>query len=258
MSHLDFTLSMLGFALQAALIIILFRQKAVGLYRIFLTFLVCSTISDLLYVWLRADTRLLYLLYWVIQAVNSAVALAVIVEIFRDAVQLVYSRLGAIGFFGPLAIFGLVDFLFWRKLHHGFSRDWLGVGTGLAVSMVLGIALLQAAIAVVCMWLRHRYGIFDRRSLAVLGGFGIIGASVVTAYILRAQFGRDLENVVRYIPFEGSMCAMLIWIVIFSLPEENRPRYDRERIERFLKLATRYVEDVRETMDRWGLRYSGI
>jgi hypothetical protein len=109
------------------------------------------------------------------------------------------------------------------------------------------------------MWLRHRYGIFDRRSLGVLGGFGVIGASVVMAYILRAEFGRSLEDVVRYIPFVGSTYAMLIWIVIFSLPEpkEDRRRYDPERIERFLKQATRYVEGVRETMDRWRLRYSG-
>jgi len=258
MSHLDFTLWIISFGLQAVLIGVLLRQRLIGRFRVFFTFLVWWTVGDLLYFWLRADTRLLYLLYWVTQAVNSAVALAAIVAIFRDAVQLVYSRLGAIGFFGPLAVFVLVDFLFWSKLHHSFPRNWLGMGASVALSLVLGIALLQAAIAVVCMWLRHRYGIFDRHSLAVLGGFGVIGASVVMAYILRTVFGPSLENVFRYIPFEGSMCAMLMWIVIFSLPEENRPRYDRERIERFLKLATRYVEDVRETMDRWGLRYSGV
>lgn len=259
MSHLDFTLWIISFALQAASITLVLRVKPIGRFGAFLTFLVCWTIGDLLYFWLRANTNFLYLLYWLIQAANNTVALVAVMNVFRDALQLVRRRFGSLSFLAPLMIFLLIDFLFWRKLQHSFPHGWLGMVTSLAVSLVLGISLLQSAIAVLCLWLRHKYGIFGRRSLGVLGGFGFIGAGVVMAYFARVEFGPRLEDVFRYVPSFASTCAMVIWIVIFSLPDsgEDRRRYDPERIERFLKLANRYVEDVREAMDRWRLRYGG-
>jgi hypothetical protein len=240
-----------------ALIVILLRHRPVGRFGAFLAFLVCSTISDLLYFWLKTDTRPLYLLYWIIQAANGAVALSAVIGVFRDALQLVYRRFGFLAFLGPLVAFLLIDFFFWRKLQHGFPHNWLGVGITLSVTLVLGLALLQSAIAILCLWLRHRYGIFGRRSLSVVAGFGLTGGVAVMAYLMRVEFGRSLENVFRYMPVLASACAMLIWIVIFSLPEpeEDRQRYDPERFDRFLKLANRYVENVREAIDRWRLRY---
>jgi hypothetical protein len=257
MSHLDLTIWIVGFVLQLAVIVVLIRRRPVGQFRGFLAFLVCLSAGDLLTVWLRANTNFLYFMFWGIQAVDSAVALAAIIEIFRDALQLVYRRFGVIGLFGPFVIFALVDFFFWRTLHHKFTRDWLGIGTSVAVSLVLGISLLQLAIGILCLWLRHRYGIFTRRSLSVLSGFGLIGASFVLTFIVRVEFGPRLEDVFRYISPFAAMCAMLIWILIFSLPEpeEDRRRPDLERIDRFLEFANRYVEDAREAMRRWGLRF---
>ncbi|HWZ44713.1 MAG TPA: hypothetical protein VNW97_14650 [Candidatus Saccharimonadales bacterium] len=262
MLTLDHLLTLISFSLEGALIAILLYRRLQRTFRLFVAFIICTMSGDLLLFSLTVSPRTYFILYWVINAINSAVALAVIIDLFRDALQLVYSKLGVLGFLLPMVIFGLITVLFWGSLHrhHFYGRSWQGFTVSIIYSFGLGISLLEAGICVLSLWLGPRYRIWDRRSLSVIAGLGLIGLATLIVFIVRIEFGTRFTDVFRYVPFFSFVCATLIWISIFLPlePESDRRRPDMENVGRFLELATRRLEDLRRSMRRWGLRFHPV
>jgi hypothetical protein len=205
---------------DVALLGCLAYRKLVGRFTLFFAYILCLIFGLLVAMCLRENTIQFYVAYWIILALTSLLSLTVIIAIFWPAVELIQHRLGLPGFILPLALLALIDFSFWRTLHHMFSRDWIGQSASLVYSFDLAVSVINIIIFLMSLWLRPKYRkIWEAYNFYVISGFAVISLNTLLAYVMRLGFGTTFELAFRYLPFLTSTGVTLAWIYIFSRPE---------------------------------------
>jgi hypothetical protein len=218
--HIDQIILAIGCAMDVALLGCLLYRKLTGRFVIFFAYVLFSVLRLGTELWLSKDTLQFFVIHWGLEAADSALSLAVIVGIFWPGVELVHRRLGAPGFILPLVVLAVIDFSFWRILHHMFSRDWLGQSASVVYSFDLAVSLVEAVIFLLSFWLRRHYKkIWRRHSFAIISGFGSISLVTLIAYLTRSSFGAPFETWFRYLPSLAFMLITLLWIITFLRPE---------------------------------------
>jgi hypothetical protein len=256
MYDIDQIIRLVACALKVVLLGCLAYRRLTGRFTLFFAYVLCSTIGLMLQLWMAGNTVEYYVTHWTIQAIESAVSIAVIIWIFWPAVELVYRRLGAPGFILPIVLLAVIDFSFWRTLHHMFSRDWLGQSASVVYSFDLGVSFIEFVIFVLALWLRRHYQkIWGRYSMDIIAGLAAISAATLVAYGTRLGLGNKFEILFRYLPSLASILVTLIWIITFSRPEpgdaDSGGPTDPKQRDEVLRKAAEILDRTERILGRW-------
>jgi hypothetical protein len=256
MQHIDQIIGGVGCAMEVALLGCLIFRKLAGRFAIFFAYVLFSIIGLALELWLPKDTLQFYVIHWVLRAMHSTLSLAVIVWIFWPAVELVHRRLGVPGFILPVVLVAVIDFSFWRTLHHMFSRDWLGQAASLIYSFDLAVGFVEVVIFVLALWLRRHYRkIWGRYSMDIIAGLAAISAATLVAYGTRLGLGNKFEIFFRYLTSLASILVTVIWIITFSRPEPEDPDpsgpTDPKQRDDALRKAAEILDRTERILGRW-------
>jgi hypothetical protein len=256
MHHVDQIIGGIACAIEAALLGCLIYRKLLGRYIVFFAYILGTLLGSIIETRLMANTIEYYVIVWIIRAVGSAVSLAVIISIFWPAVELVYRRLGVPGFILPVVLVAVIDFSFWRTLHHMFSRDWLGQAAGLIYAFDLAVGFVEVVIFVLALWLRRHYRkIWGRYSMDIIAGLAAISAATLVAYGTRLGLGNKFELFFRYLPSLASILVTLVWIITFSRPEpedaDSAGPTDPKQRDEVLGKAAEILDRTERILRRW-------
>lgn len=238
-------------------------RRLAGRFALFFAYLLCSTAGLMVESWLAGNTVEYYVTHWIIQAIESTVSFALIIWIFWPAIELVHRRLGAPGFILPLTVLALIDFSFWRTVHHSFGQSWLGLTASSIYSFDLAISFIEFVIWLLALWLRRHYRkIWSRYSMDIIAGLAAMSLASLMAYGTRLGFGNKFEIFFRYLPSLASILISLIWIITFSRPEpedlESTGSSDPKAFDDVLRKAAEILDRTERIIRRGPFRLSHL
>ena len=221
MNSIELILAVAGATLQALLILLLLRRRHVREVRFFSLYLLFSILSTSLGLAVRNHYQLLFYVYWISDVVYVVVAFLVLQEAFRSVFRNFYTLRWFKLSFPGIGILIVVLALFRAEFFRPPNHSRLAV---MLISLEIAIDFLQ--FAVFCLfvglvrvfhmrWRQHPFGI-------VLG-FGISSAGSLVAFLLRSDFGTNLNQMVRIAAPLSYIIGVAIWLATFLKAEPERP-----------------------------------
>jgi hypothetical protein len=220
MNNIELILAVTGAALQALLILLLLWHRYFREFRFFGLYLLFSVLSTTLGLVVRNDYQTLFYVYWISEAVYVVVAFLVLQEAFRSVFRNFYTlRWFKLSFPGVGILIGLLALLraeFFRPPNHSRLAVTL-------ISLEIAIGFLQ--FGVFCLFIvlvRFFHMRWRLHAFGIVLGFGIASAGSLVAFLLRSDFGTNLNQMVRIATPLSYIIGVAIWLATFLKAEPGR------------------------------------
>jgi hypothetical protein len=218
MHVLEFIIEWLTIPLEAWILLLMIRKGLHRRFPWFFLYMVYSTITDIARTVLIGSAVYFYV-YWGTKAVAYVLAVVALYESFRAIFQTFY-RLSWFRFVWPGAIILIWIYCIWRALKHppphfgGIGAILISGAIGSSFTIV-GLVLLFFILArlVVMNWYLYEFHI--------VYGLGLASAGMVTAVLVRSEFGNKFVWLTEWGPPLAYLIAIFVWLSAFLRREQE-------------------------------------
>jgi hypothetical protein len=219
MSNIELILAVAGTALQVLLILLLLWHRYFREFRFFGLYLLFSVFSAVLGLAVRNHYQILFYVYWISEAIYIAVVFLVLREALRSVFRNFYAfRWFKLSFPSAVVLIVLLALLraaFFRPPNHSPLAVTL-------ISLEIAVGFLQFGIFcvfILLVWFFHMR--WQQHAFGIVFGFGIAAAGSLVAFLLRSEFGTNLNAMVRIATPLTYIIGVVIWLVTFLKGEPS-------------------------------------
>ncbi|HZU31605.1 MAG TPA: hypothetical protein VFB79_10840 [Candidatus Angelobacter sp.] len=219
MNKSELLLAICGTTLQICLFIQLLRLRAYQQFPIFCTYVGFSILSAVVATATNHHVKTYFYVYWTSEAFYVVLSFLVIQEAFRSVFRNFYSLRGfKLSFpgIGVLILFiAFIRVIFFRP--HDSNPAVVTL-----FSLEIAVGFLQFAVFFVFILLVRFFHMRWRQlAFGIVLGFGIASAGSLVAFLLRSEFGKNLEGVLRIMTPLSYIIGVAVWLAIFLKGENS-------------------------------------
>ena len=220
MNKAELILAVAGAALQACVVLLMFRGRHFGQFPSFGSYLLFSVLSTVLALIVQKSGTLLFYVYWISEAGYVVLTFLAIQEAFRSVFRNFYTlRWFKLSFpvIGILIVFGaLLRALLFRPAHDNNPLTVALISLEIAVGF-----LLFAVFCVFILLVRVFHMRWQQHAFGIVLGFGIAAAGSLVAFLLRSEFGKNLDQMVKIATPLTYIIGVAIWLATFLREEPS-------------------------------------
>jgi hypothetical protein len=251
MNNIELILAVAGTALQLCLLLLLLRHRYFGEFHFFSVYLLFSILSTILGLAVRNHSQLLFYVYWISEAIYIVVVFLVLQEAFRSVFRNFYNlRWFKLSFPGVGILIVLLAFLravFFRPANHSTLAVTL-------ISLEIAVGFLQFGIFcvfILLVWFFHMR--WRQHAFGIVFGFGIAAAGSLVAFLLRSEFGTNLNQMVRIATPLTYIIGVVVWLATFLRGEPSKPAKGSDSVltpEQMIAELRRHTKTVKGILGR--------
>ena len=218
MNKAELILAVAGAALQACVVLLMIRHRYFGQFPSFGAYLIFSVLSTILGLIVRASSILSFYVFWISEAIYVILSFLAIQEAFRSVFRNFYGlrwfklSFPAVGIL--IAVIALVRAFFFRPPNHSPLAVTL-------ISLEIAVGFLQFGVfCVFILLVRFFHMRWQQHAFGIVLGFGIAAAGSLVAFLLRSEFGTNLNQMLRIATPLTYIIGVAIWLATF-LREES-------------------------------------
>lgn len=220
MNKAELVLAVFGAVLQICLFFLLLRRKTYQQFPIFSVFVGFSALNSIMVLVTGQHPSVYFYVYWISEVVFIALSFLVMQEafrsVFRNFSSLRWFKLSFPGIGVLILLIALLRAVFFRPP----DRNPLAVAF---ISLEIAVGFLQFGIF--CMFVLLVYFFHMRwrhQAFGIVLGFGIAAAGTLVAFILRSEFGTNMNRVFRIATPLSYIIGVAIWLATFLRGEPSQ------------------------------------
>jgi len=158
-------------------------------------------------------------MYWVSEAFNTLIIFFALHEIFRTVFSHFYRMRWFRMLFPAVGVFMAIVAVLRSTLRPmpAGSRIY-----AIIVSLEIGIGFLQIGIFALFLTLGKVFRVrYERHPFGLALGFGLVSSGWFIAYLLRSEFGKQFDPVVRTVTPITYTLGLLVWLITFLGKEQT-------------------------------------
>jgi hypothetical protein len=217
----ELALAVVGTTLQIALLLQLLKLQSYRRFPTFFVYVAFSVASAILSVATSGLGTVYFYVYWISEAVYVLLAFLVLQEAFRSVFRNFYRLRWFRMAFPVIGILMLAVALFRYAILQPTDHNPV---TGALISLEIAVGFLQLGIFclfIVLVWLFHMQ--WRQYGFGIVLGFGISAAGTLIAFLLRSEFGTNLNQMVRIATPLSYIIGVAIWLATFLRGEPSQP-----------------------------------
>ena len=190
----------------------------------------------------RNDRAVYFYAYWATEAIYAILGLLVLHQVFRRVFHEFYSYWSWFWMLFPVVASAITLISVWYGVSYAPPQPYLPT----KVILIAGIAVnfMQAGLFALFFLLVRFFALRWRNyAFAIVLGFAITAIGSWGAFWLRSETGAKYENFLAYTPAIVYICAVLLWLAVFNLPESNvnlaltiRPEELLQEVQEYAKM----------------------
>jgi hypothetical protein len=213
MNQGELALAALGTALQFCLFLRLITVKGHRQFPIFCAYVGFSVVSTIIASATSSHVKLYFYIYWVSEFFSVVLTFLSLQESFRSVFRNFYSfnwfrmSFPAIGIL--IVLIALVRAVFFRPANHSPLAVTL-------LSLEIAVGFLQFGIF--CLFIvlvRFFHMHWRQQAFGIILGFGIAAAGTLIAFLLRSEFGTNIDRVFRIATPLSYIIGVAVWLATF-------------------------------------------
>jgi hypothetical protein len=219
MNKAELILAVAGAALQACVVLLLVRHRYFGQFPSFGAYLLFSVLSTVLALSVRESGKLLFYVYWISEVGYVVLTFLVLQEAFRSVFRNFYNlRWFKLSF--PVAGILIVFVALFRALLFRPAHD--NPLTIALISLEIAVGFLQFAVfCVFILLVRFFHMRWQQHAFGIVLGFGTAAAGSLVAFLLRSEFGKNLDQMLKIATPLTYIIGVAIWLTTFLRREPS-------------------------------------
>jgi len=220
MNKAELVLAVFGAVLQICLFFLLLRRKTYQQFPIFSVFVGFSALNSIMVLVTGQHPSIYFYVYWISEVIFIALSFLVMQEafrsVFRNFSSLRWFKLSFPGIGVLILLIALLRAVFFRPP----DRNPLTVAF---ISLEIAVGFLQFGIF--CMFVLLVYFFHMRwrhQAFGIVLGFGIAAAGSLVAFILRSEFGTNMNRVFRIATPLSYIIGVAVWLATFLRGEPSQ------------------------------------
>jgi hypothetical protein len=220
MTKVEFILAVVGATLQVCVVLLMVvRRRYFGQFPTFGVYLLFSVLSTVVQLSVHKSKTLLFDVYLVSEVPYTVLSFLAFQEAFRSVFRNFYSlRWFKLSFpvIGILIVFvALLRAVFFRPAHDNAANVAF-------ISLEIAVAFLQFGVfCVFILLVRFFHMRWQQHAFGIVLGFGIAAAGSLVAFLLRSEFGKNLEQMVNIAAPLSYIIGVAVWLVTFLREEPS-------------------------------------
>ena len=216
----ELVLAVFGAVLQICLFFLLLKLKTYKEFPVFGIFVAFSALNSILVIATGQYPRIYFYVYWISEAIFIVLSFLVMQEafrsVFRNFSSLRWFKLSFPGIGVLILLIALLRAVFFRPANHSPLAVTL-------LSLEIAVGFLQFAIFCLFMLLVHFFHMrWRQQAFGIVLGFGIAAAGSLVAFILRSEFGTNVDRVFRIATPLSYIIGVVVWLATFLRPEPSQ------------------------------------
>jgi hypothetical protein len=220
MKKSELVLAVFGAVLQIWLFALLLRHKSYRQFPVFSTYVGFSVLNAILVIATAHHPSVYFYVYWISEVIYVTLSFLVMEEsfrsVFRNFSSLKWFKLSfpVIGIL--LLLIALIRAAFFRPPDH----NPLAVAL---ISLEIAVGFLQFGLfCIFVILVRFFHMRWRQLAFGIVLGFGIAAAGSLIAFLLRSEFGKNLNWVVRIMTPLSYIMGVAVWLAIFVRGEKSQ------------------------------------
>src|SRR5215831_2668119 len=219
MNKVEFILAVAGAVLQACVVLLMVRRRYFGQFPTFGVYLLFSVLSTVVALSVQKSKTLLSIDYWISEPGYAVLSFLALQEAFRSVFRNFYNlRWFKLSFpvIGILIVFvALIRAVFFRPAHDNPANVAF-------ISLEIALAILQFGVfCVFILLVRFFHMRWQQHAFGIVLGFGIAAAGSLVAFLLRSEFGKNLDQMVKIAAPLSYIIGVAIWLATFLREEPS-------------------------------------
>jgi hypothetical protein len=219
MNKTELILAVAGATLQACVVLLLVRRRFFGQFPNFGAYLLFSVLSTILGLSVRKSGVLSFYVFWISEAFYVVLSFLALQEAFRSVFRNFYNlrwfklSFPAVGIL--IILIALLRAIFFRPPNHSPLAVTL-------ISLEIAVGFLQFGVFcvfILLVWFFHMR--WQQHAFGIVLGFGIAAAGSLVAFLLRSEFGKNLDQMVRIATPLTYIIGVAIWLATFLREEPS-------------------------------------
>jgi hypothetical protein len=248
MNKAELILAVAGVALQACVVLLMLRHRYFGQFPSFGLYLLFSVLSTVLALIVQKSGTLLFYVYWISEAGYVVLTFLALQEAFRSVFRNFYSlrwfklSFPAVGIL--IILVALLRTVFFRPANSSPLAVTL-------ISLEIAVGFLQFGVfCVFILLVRFFHMRWQQHAFGIVLGFGVAAAGSLVAFLLRSEFGKILDQMVRIATPLTYIIGVAIWLATFlrgepsGTPKGDGTPFTPEQMITELKRRTKAVKGI--------------
>jgi hypothetical protein len=213
MNQRELILALAGTALQGCLLVLLFFRKSYRLFPVFFLYVGFSVISSVV-LGLLAHNRIVFpRAYWISEFLYVVLTFLVLQEAFRSVFRNFYTFLWYRLLFPVIGLLLIVLSVLKTTISPPTDHNQL---TSTLISLEIAVGFLQFGIFCAFILLVSFFHMrWRQRAFGIVLGFGIAAAGSLVAFLLRSEFGTNMDKVFRIVTPLSYIIGVIVWLLTF-------------------------------------------
>ena len=220
MNKAELILASLGTALQVCLLILLLMRRSYREFPFFFSYMGVAVLNAILTMLIRDNSLLYFRIYWTYEFFYIVLAFLVLQEavrsVFRNFYDLHWFKLS-------FPIIGVLMIVVSAVREILLKRVELNPVIGTLISLEIAVGFLQFGLfCLFILLVRFFHMRWQQRAFGIVLGFGIAASGSLIAFLLRSEFGTNLDQVVRIATPLSYIIGVTIWLATFLKGEPSQ------------------------------------
>jgi hypothetical protein len=219
MTKVELTLACAGIVLQLCVVLVLAVRRSYVQFPFFFFYLLFGAISTAVNLAVRENRLYYFYSYWISEGLGTLLTFLAIQEAFRSVFRNFYTLRWFKVSFPAVGILILLVALLRAVFFRPANSSPLAVTL---ISLEIAVGFLQ--FDVFCgfiLLVRFFHMRWNQHAFGIVLGFGIAAAGSLVAFLLRSEFGKNLDQMVRIVTPLSYIIGVAIWLVIFLREEPS-------------------------------------
>lgn len=220
MNQGELILALAGTVLQACLFILLCFRRSYRLFPVFFSYVGFSVISSVV-LGLVAHNRIIFpRAYWISEFLYIVLTFLVLQEVFRSVFRNFYTFLWYRLLFPAIGLLMIALSVLKTTISPPADHSQL---TSTLISLEIAVGFLQFGIFCAFILLVSFFHMrWRQRAFGIVLGFGIAAAGSLIAFLLRSEFGTNINTVFRIVPPLSYIIGVVVWLLTFLRGERSK------------------------------------
>ena len=206
-------LALSNLALQACLAYFIFVRGLHRQTRWFFIYTIYALVAEPLRFSVRHHEETYFYVYWATEALYTVLAFFAISEVFRGIFKSFYKIKGFWLLLPAVTILTFVTVAL--RLHRLLIVETYPI-VGIIISSEIAVSFLQVGIFALFFFLVSFFHLgWRRHAFGIALGFGIVAAESLVAFLLRSEFGTEVDPIVRVTAPITYVIAVVVWLATF-------------------------------------------
>ncbi len=219
MTKVELTLACVGIVLQLCVVLVLVGRRSYIQFQFFFFYLIFGAVSTAINLAVREHAKYYFYSYWISEGLGVLLTFLAIQEAFRSVFRNFYNlrwfkvSFPAVGIL--ILLVALLRAVFFRPPNHSPLAVTL-------ISLEIAVGFLQFGVfCVFILLVRFFHMRWQQHAFGIVLGFGIAAAGSLVAFLLRSEFGKNLDPMVRIATPLTYIIGVAIWLATFLRREPS-------------------------------------